>query len=64
MVVVGVGYQASPLVLGRFSFFLLGMDRDCTPGVAGYDLDGLVSSECVDASHHFDFYFHFHGFCW
>ena len=42
---VAVGYQACPLVLGRFSFFLLGMGRDrvFTPGTAGYDLGGTVS---------------------
>ena len=27
-VAVGIGYQACPPVLGRFSFFLVGMDRD------------------------------------
>ena len=33
-----------PLVPGRFSFFLLGMES-CAPGFKGYDLDGLVSPE-------------------
>ena len=27
-----------------------------TPGVTGYDLCGQVSPECVDATHHFEFY--------
>ena len=36
----------------------------CTPGVAGYDPGGLVSPECVDASHHFDFYLNMHSFYW
>ena len=35
-----------------------------TPGIVGYDLGGNVSLECVDASDHFDFYLHFHGFYW
>ena len=33
-------------------------------GVAGYDLGGLVSHECVDPSHHFDFHFNVHSFYW
>ena len=36
----------------------------CIPGIAGYDLGGVVSPEGVDTSHHFDFYFYFHGFYW
>ena len=34
------------------------------PGVAGYDLGGVVSPECVDPSHHFDFHFNIHSFYW
>ena len=36
--------------------------ESCAPEVAGYDLDGPVSPECVDASHCFDFYLNIHGF--
>ena len=34
------------------------------PGVAGYDLGGPVSSECVDSSHHLIFTSNIHCFYW
>ena len=34
----------------------------CTLGIAGYVLGGMVSPECVDASHCLDFYLHIHRF--
>ena len=66
MVAVGVGGQACLLVLNMFSSFLSGMDRDgalCSRGCM-IDLGGLVSSECVDASHNFYFHFNIHSFYW
>ena len=58
-----VDYQVCLLVINMFSSFLSGMES-CVPGVAGYDLGGPVSPECVDASHHLDFDFNIHSFYW
>ena len=38
--------------------------ESCAPGVAGYDLGGLVSPKHMDPLHHLDFHFNIHRLYW